>query len=208
MTKAEGALADAAGFGSELNVEVTPTDLKEVALRFQKGNASLGELRVSGPFDMQKLEGRLSIVLAGIDKQLLNLVGAKSGMDFGGTTISSTNEVELAKGGSVITAKGQFDVSSFQLTRTNQTTPRLDLRKQYDVTVDRAQSSRHPAQPGGDRHAERQHAAEGRADQPDADSVGQRQQRARRCRADGWRLPASTWRTGSRSWATSRRQAW
>jgi uncharacterized protein involved in outer membrane biogenesis len=140
VTKAEGALADTAVFGSELNVEVTPTDLKEVALRFQKGNANLGELRVSGPFDMQKLEGRLSIVLAGIDKQLLNLTGAKYGMDFGGTTISSTNEVELAKGGSMITARGQFDVSSFQLSRMNQTTPRLDLRKQYDVTVDRGQS--------------------------------------------------------------------
>ena len=139
VTKAEGALADAAGFGSVLNVDVTPTELKEVALRFQKGNADLGELRVSGPFDMQKIEGRLSIVLAGIDKQLLNVVGAKFGMDFGGTTISSTNEVELAKGGSVVTAKGQFDVTSFQLTRMNQTTPRLDLRKQYDVTVDRAQ---------------------------------------------------------------------
>jgi uncharacterized protein involved in outer membrane biogenesis len=139
VTKAEGALADAVALGAELNVEVTPSDLKEVALRFQKGNANLGELRVSGPFDMQKLEGRLSIVLAGIDKQLLNVVGAKLGMDFGGTTISSTNEVELAKGGSVITAKGQFDVSSFQLTRMNQTTPRLDLRNQYDVTVDRAQ---------------------------------------------------------------------
>ena len=145
VTKAEGALADVAAFGSELNVEVTPTDIKEVALRFQKGNAHLGELRVSGPFDMEKLEGRLSIVLAGIDKQLLNLAGAKNGMDFGGTTISSTNEVELAKGGSVITASGQLDVSNFQLTRTNQTTPRLDLRKEYDVTVDRGAKHGHPA---------------------------------------------------------------
>ena len=140
VTKAEGPLADAAGFGSELNVEITPTDIKEVALRFQKAGTPLGELRVSGPFDLQKLEGRLSIELAGIDKQLLNLAGAKNGMDFGGTTISSTNLVELAKGGSVITAKGEFDLSNFQLTRTNQTTPRLDLRKQYDVTVDRSQS--------------------------------------------------------------------
>jgi uncharacterized protein involved in outer membrane biogenesis len=141
VTKAEGALAEAAGFGTELNVEVTPTDVKDVALRFQKGTANLGELRVSGPFDMQKLEGRLSIVLAGIDKQLLNLAGTKNGMDFGSTTISSTNEVALAQGGMVITAKGQLDVNSFQLTRTNQTTPRLDLREAYDVTVDRSQSS-------------------------------------------------------------------
>ena len=140
VTKAEGVLAEAAGFGSELNVEVTPTDIKEVALRFQKGSVSLGELRVSGPFDMQKLEGRLSIVLAGIDKKLLNLAGARNGMDFGGTMISSTNQIELAKGGSLITAKGQFDLINFQLTRTNQTTPRLDLREAYDVTVDRSQS--------------------------------------------------------------------
>ncbi len=140
VTQAEGALADAAAFGSEINVEVTPTELKEVALRFQKGNANLGELRVSGPLDMQKVEGRLRIVLAGIDKQLLNLAGARSGIDFGSTTISSTNEVELAKGGSLITAKGQLDVSGFQLTRMNQTTPRLDVRKEYDVTVDRSQN--------------------------------------------------------------------
>ncbi len=81
------------------------------------------------------------IELTGINKQLLNLAGAKSGMDFGSTTISSTNEVELAKGGSVITARGQLDVSKLQLTRMNQTTPQLDLRGDYNVTVDRAQST-------------------------------------------------------------------
>ena len=82
-------------------------------------------------------------------------------MDFGGTTISSTNEVELAKGGSVITAKGQLDVSSFQLTRMNQTTPRLDLRKEYNVTVDRGQSMATLRAPDADGHSKRQRAAEG-----------------------------------------------
>jgi uncharacterized protein involved in outer membrane biogenesis len=140
VTHAEGALADLATLGTALDVEVTPTDIKGVVLSFQKGDTRLGELRVSGPFDMEKTEGRLSIELAGIDKRLLNLAGAKGGMDFGGTTISSTNVVELTKGGSVITASGRSDVSSFQLTRMNQTTPRLDLRKEYSVTVDRAQN--------------------------------------------------------------------
>src|SRR5208337_4878639 len=41
---------------------------------------------------------------------------------------------------SIITAKGQLDIGSFQLTRMNQTTPRLDLRNDYDLTVDRGQS--------------------------------------------------------------------
>ena len=140
ISRAEGALAELTAFGSELDVEITPTDIKGVALRFQKGDTRLGELRVAGPFDMAKLEGRLSIELTGIDKRLLNLAGARNGMDFGGTLISSTNEVELAKGGSVITASGRFDVTAFQLTRTNQTTPRLDLRKEYSVTVDRGQN--------------------------------------------------------------------
>ncbi len=141
VTRAEGALADLAAFGSELDVEVTPTEIKGVALRFKKGNARLGELRVSGPFNAEKLEGRLTIELAGIDKQLLNLAGAKSGMDFGGTTISSTNQVELAKAGAMITASGQWAVSKFQLTRANQTTPQLDLLADYNVTVDRGQSA-------------------------------------------------------------------
>ena len=141
VTRAAGALADMADFGSELDVEVTPTDIKGVALRFKKGDARLGELRASGPFDMEKLEGHLSIELAGIDKQLLNLAGAKSGMEFGGTTISSTSQIELAKAGAMITASGQLAVSKFQLTRANQTTPQLDLRADYNVTVDRGQSA-------------------------------------------------------------------
>lgn len=140
VTQAAGALADAAAFGSEINMDVTPTEINEIVLRFQRGNADLGELRVSGPLNMQKLEGRLSIVLAGIDKQLLNLAGASSGMDFGSTLITSTNEVELTKGGAMITAKGQLDVTGFQLTRMNQATPQLNLRSEYDVTVDSSQS--------------------------------------------------------------------
>ena len=36
VTKAEGTLADAAGFGSSRNVEVTPTDIEEVAFDFQR----------------------------------------------------------------------------------------------------------------------------------------------------------------------------
>ena len=141
VTRAEGALADMTAFGVEFDVEVTPTDIKDVALRFKKSDTRLGELRVSGPFDMEKLEGRLRIELTGIDKQLLNLASARSGMDFGSTTISSTNQIELAKAGAVITASGQLAVSKFQLTRTSQTTPQLDLRADYSVTVDRRQST-------------------------------------------------------------------
>jgi AsmA family len=38
VSRAEGSLAQAAALGATLNCNVTPTDIKELALRFQKGN--------------------------------------------------------------------------------------------------------------------------------------------------------------------------
>jgi len=141
VSRAEGALAELATLGADLDCEVTPTEIKQVALRFQKSDARLGEVRVSGPFDLEKVEGRLAVAIQSIDKQLLNLAGAKSGIDFGATTLNSTNEIQLAKAGSSITAVGQLNVSRFSVTRTNETTPPLDFLAEYNVTVDRAQSN-------------------------------------------------------------------
>ena len=138
VTSAQGAMSEFASLASDLDCDVTPTDVKQLALRFSKGNARLGELRASGPFDMAKTEGHLTVQALGIDKQVLNLAGAKSGIDFGSTTLSSTNDIQLAKAGSLITAAGHIDIGKFQVTRTNQTTPQLDLHAQYNVIVDRS----------------------------------------------------------------------
>jgi uncharacterized protein involved in outer membrane biogenesis len=141
VTRAEGALAQAAQFAGNLNCDITPTLIKEVALRFLKGGTPLGQVRLSGPFDMEKQEGQLSLEVLNIDKNLLNLAGASSGLDFGPTTISSTNLIQLSKGGSLINAAGRFNLDQLQVTRTNQTTPPLDLHANYDVAVDRAASN-------------------------------------------------------------------
>jgi len=136
VTRAEGGLAQVAAFAANLDCAITPTEIKQVALRFQRGDTRLGELRVSGPFNMEKNEGRLAVELQGIDKKLLNLAGASSGLDFGPTTISSTNQIELTKAGTTIGLVGQFNLNQLQVTRTNQTTPALDLRANYDLSVD------------------------------------------------------------------------
>jgi hypothetical protein len=141
VTQAEGAMAQAAAFAGDVDCDLTPTEIKQVALRFAKGGAPLGQLRVSGPFDMEKMEGKLVVELLSIDKNLLNMAGAPNGLDFGPTTIGSTNEIQLAKAGSVISVGGQFNVNHLQVTRTNQTTPELDFRANYDLAVDRSQSN-------------------------------------------------------------------
>jgi uncharacterized protein involved in outer membrane biogenesis len=141
VSRAEGAWSELNGGGAELDCDVSPTDIKELAMRFQRGGAKLGELRVSGPFDMAKSEGRLAVAISAIDKNLLNLAGAKSGLDFGTTVLNSTNQVELTKAGSSITAAGQLALGKFEVKRANETTPPLDLQAQYNVTVDLAQSN-------------------------------------------------------------------
>ncbi len=141
VSQAEGELAQAGGLGANLDCNVTPTEIKQVALRFQKGDTQLGELLVNGPFDSSKTEGRLTISLLNIDKNLLNLAGASSGVDFGPTKINSTNQIQLAKSGAAITLNGQFNLNDLQLTRTNQTTPLLGLHADYDLSVDKAASN-------------------------------------------------------------------
>src|SRR6266478_1881538 len=60
VSRAEGAFAQAGGLGASLECELSPGEIKQVALQFQKGNARLGQLRASGPFDVAKQEGRLN----------------------------------------------------------------------------------------------------------------------------------------------------
>src|SRR5262249_20391117 len=132
VVRAGGMLAQLATFMANFDCDVTQTEVRQVALRFQKGNTALGQVRVAGPFDLQKTEGKLNIEVFNIDKNLLNLAGASSGLDFGPTMINSTNQIQLAKGGAAITATGQFSLAQLQLTRTNQMTPPLDLKANYD----------------------------------------------------------------------------
>src|SRR5439155_2099170 len=116
--------------------DITRTDIKQVALQFQKSGSPVGEVKMSGPFSMEKKEGHLALQISSIDKQVLNLAGAKSGMDFGTTTINGSNEIDIAKSGSLVAVKGQLKVDKFQVTQNGQTTPPLDLVANYDETAD------------------------------------------------------------------------
>jgi len=136
VSSAGGAFGDFSAFGAGLNCDVTPTKIKQMDLHFQNAGASLGELAVSGPLDLTNLAGSLQVALRGVDRRLLNLAGAARGIDFGSTTISSTNEITLANSGKTIAVTGRFIADKFQVTRARQTTPALDFSADYAVTVD------------------------------------------------------------------------
>ena len=139
VNEAKGGLAQLAALTADVDCEATPTEIKQMSLKFAQSGQALGEVRVSGPFDAAKSEGKLTVSVLSIDKRVLNLAGAASGMDFGTTMINSTNVIELTKGGAVIMASGQLDAAHARVTtKAGQTTPTLDLRVDYAVTVDNA----------------------------------------------------------------------
>jgi len=135
---AGGGFADLATFRAGLDCRLTPAEIEQLSLRFQKGGEALGELTVSGPFAAAKQEGRLQVVLRGVDRRLLNLAGARTGLDFGSTTIDSTNTIQFEKAGAVLAVAGNLDVGRLQVTRAGQATPVLDLSLGYDLSVDRS----------------------------------------------------------------------
>jgi hypothetical protein len=141
ISQAAGAFNDFAKLMGTLHCDLSPTEIKDVSLNFEKDGVHLGELRASGPFDAAKSEGKLNVELLAVDKKVLNLLGAKSGFDFGSTTITLTNQIELAKGGAAIAAVGELSASKFQLSRTNLSTPEIDLRADYNVAVDNTAKS-------------------------------------------------------------------
>jgi len=141
VARAQGAFVQAAALAANLDCNVTPTEVKQVALRLQQATTPLGEILVRGPFNLETTEGKLNIQVLNIDKHLLDIVGAGSGLGFGSTTINSTNELQLAKGGAVITAVGRLNLNSLQLIRANEATPPLNLGAGYNVTVDSATSN-------------------------------------------------------------------
>jgi hypothetical protein len=141
IEQAAGSFSDFAKLTGVLHCDVSTQEIKAVSLNFEKDGVHLGELRAGGPFDAEKSEGRLSVELLSVDKQVLNLFGAKSGFDFGSTKITLTNQVDLAKGGSAISAVGELSASKFQLSRTNESTPQIDLRADYNVSLDKTEKT-------------------------------------------------------------------
>jgi len=139
--QATGDFADLKALAAKFDCDVTPTDVKQCSLTFAKAGAALGNVTISGPFDPAKMEGKLNVEVSSLDRQVLNLLGAGAGIDFGTTTINTRNNIELAKGGTVITAAGTVNVGRFQVTRQNQTSPTLDLRGEYDISVNRPDQS-------------------------------------------------------------------
>ncbi|HYE30728.1 MAG TPA: hypothetical protein VEH27_04825 [Methylomirabilota bacterium] len=134
--RAEGAYKDAAQMAAAINVDVTPTEVRNLALNFNRAGRSLGQLRVNGPFDTAKTEGRLTVQLAGVDRNILEFLTAGKGMDFGSSALNSTNVINITQAGKAVALEGALAGRSLGLQQKNQQLPAIDLDAGYNVNVD------------------------------------------------------------------------
>jgi type II secretion system protein N len=135
ILRAEGRLRDLAGVRTVFVGDITPTEVKEISQRFLRGGQLLGEMKITGPFDMSKKTGHLKLEVAGVDSKVLNLLGAPMGLDFGASTINCASEVTLTEGGSIIAANTQFSAANFTVIENGQSTPAVDLQWACDIGV-------------------------------------------------------------------------
>lgn len=135
VVSATGPLAELGTLAGVFECELTPTELKQIALRFEKGGQQLGLAKISGPFDTARQEGNLKLEITSIDRNVLNLIGAPKGIDFGGTTINSTGQITITKNASQVAVNGQANISRFSVTQAGGTTPTIDLTLAYNVAV-------------------------------------------------------------------------
>ncbi|HVK59275.1 MAG TPA: hypothetical protein VM735_10875, partial [Candidatus Kapabacteria bacterium] len=141
IARGEGAFRDLADFSTTVDADLTPTELKQVALRFGKGQQQLGQVRVSGPLDLEKQEGNLKLEVLSLDKNILALATAGMGYDFRNSTINSTNQITLSQNGKFIAASGNLAGSKISLAKENLTTPEIDLGVNYKVAVNTGDKS-------------------------------------------------------------------
>jgi hypothetical protein len=135
VAKATGGLRDLGGVTGVLACEATPTEIKELALRVERGGQKLGSARVTGPIDLKKSEARLKVDVSSIDRNVLNLAGAPFGLDFAATTLNASGMLDMARRGEMIALSVRATLAKFSVRQGGLGTPELDVTFDCQSTV-------------------------------------------------------------------------
>ncbi len=132
---AAGAFKELANSGATLALDLTAAELKQFRLTVTRGAEALGTVALSGPYDLAKREARISYSIDGIDKRVIGLVTAASGIGLGNTAVTASGRIDLAQFGQLFASYGKLSVNQFGLVLTNGSSPVLDLAVDYKFSV-------------------------------------------------------------------------
>jgi uncharacterized protein involved in outer membrane biogenesis len=128
VTSAAGALSLAEKLSASLALGLTAEEIRQCTLRFQRESQSLGEVRLSGPFNLDRGEGRVSFQITSVGRAALALLGAPLGLEFGDSALSGSGFVDMAERGRRYTASVNLDASRFSVKQAGRVTPVMDLQ--------------------------------------------------------------------------------
>src|SRR5678816_719349 len=135
VARAEGAFKDMAGFNGSLDADLTLKEIRQIALRFARGNQQLGQVRLSGPMDVDRKEGSVRLEINSIDKNVLALATAGKGYDLGDTRVNSTNQITISQNGTFFSSTGVLAATSITISQGAIKTPEMNVNLGYQVAV-------------------------------------------------------------------------
>ena len=124
-----------------LECDMTPTAIQNLALRFDHQGNSMGQIKISGPMDLSRMEGRLVLEISSLNRQVLNLVALPLGYDCGSSSLTASNIIDFAQQGKIISAMGHLSGRDLSLQKQQNKTPLTQADLDYHVQVNRNLSS-------------------------------------------------------------------
>ena len=115
VSKAEGSFNYLSGFHSEFRGDVAPSEVKEISESVYRDEQLLGQVKLTGPLDLAKKEGQLTLTVGTINRPLFSLIGAATGVDFGTTALNSQSTITLKNEGTLIAIKAQASATNFTI---------------------------------------------------------------------------------------------
>ncbi len=141
LSRTEGLFGEFLGLAAILQVDLSPTELRQFNLRFERGGQPLGRLAINGPFDVVKATARLKVDIQQIDRQVLNLLGAAHAVDFGKSLVNASGIIDLSRDWRVVVATGKIEGRQLGMTRNGHTTPPVELDLDYQLQIDLAEEA-------------------------------------------------------------------
>ena len=126
IAEASGQFQFTKGLEAGVDTRLTPAQLEQFTVQFQRGSDALGELKLSGPMDLAAGSADLALSLEGIDRAVLNFAGRPHELDFHGTVLNATTQLTLRQFGQALSLDGHISARPFHLSREGKPFPALD----------------------------------------------------------------------------------
>ncbi|MBI3869917.1 MAG: AsmA family protein [Verrucomicrobia bacterium] len=135
---ATGGFSVAAGLSPSLQVALTATECRQALFQLEKGGKPVSSLRAQGPLDIRKREARLKLAMDGVDRAILNALGASSGIDVGAGVVSASGQLDVANAGQAFSWTLEVRAQELNLSRGGKSTPALQIEMSCGGSADLA----------------------------------------------------------------------